>query len=118
MAAELAARGHELTLFAAPGSDPALPLSVLPVEVFEPSDDACADPQAPPATWMMEHHAYLALMLGLCRDAPRFDVIHNASLHHLPVAKASSLATPMVTTLHTPPVPWLESAVALSGGVG
>ena len=38
-----------------------------------------------------------------------FDIVHNNSLHHLPVAMASMLPVPMVTTLHTPPVPWLES---------
>jgi glycosyltransferase involved in cell wall biosynthesis len=121
-AVELAARGHDLTLFAAPGSDPDLPLTVLPVQVFEPSAGARADVHAPPAAWMTEHHAYLGLMLGLARgdagSGAGFDVVHNTSLHHLPVAMASSLSTPMVTTLHTPPVPWLESAVALSGGAG
>ena len=46
----------------------------------------------------------------------RFDVVHNHSLHHLPVAMADLLPVPLVTTLHTPPLPWLESAVAVSGG--
>jgi glycosyltransferase involved in cell wall biosynthesis len=41
----------------------------------------------------------------------RFDVIHNNSLHHLPVAMARALDVPVVTTLHTPPTPWLESAI-------
>jgi glycosyltransferase involved in cell wall biosynthesis len=118
LAVELAARGHDITLFAAPGSDPDLPLTVLPVQVFEPTAGARADVHAPPATWMTEHHAYLGLMLGLARGEAGFDVIHNTSLHHLPVAMASALSTPMVTTLHTPPVPWLESAVALSDGAG
>jgi glycosyltransferase involved in cell wall biosynthesis len=125
-ASELAARGHDITLFAAPGSDPGLPLTVLPVQVFEPSAGARADVHAPPAAWMTEHHAYLGLMLGLARGDGGldggldggFDVVHNTSLHHLPVAMASSLTAPMVTTLHTPPVPWLESAVALSDGAG
>jgi glycosyltransferase involved in cell wall biosynthesis len=63
---------------------------------------------------MADHHAYLDLMLGL-RDRS-FDLVHNTSLHHLPVAMAHSIEAPVVTTLHTPPVPWLESAVALSRG--
>ena len=110
---ELHRRGHDVTLFAAPGSDPGLPVTALPVEVFEPTAQAMADVHAPPAVWMREHHAYLALMLWL-RHAP-YDVVHNSSLHHLPVAMAPSIPLPMVTTLHTPPVPWLESAVALTG---
>ena len=67
---------------------------------------------------MDEHHAYLGLMLGLGSGPSAFDVVHNSSLHHLPVAMAPSLAIPMVTTLHTPPVPWLESAVALTRNPG
>jgi glycosyltransferase involved in cell wall biosynthesis len=68
---------------------------------------------------MEEHHAYLSLMLDLARDgADDFDLVLNNSLHHLPVAMASSLRIPMVTTLHTPPVPWLESAIAVAGDAG
>ena len=49
-------------------------------------------------------------MLDLSRTR-QFDVVHNNSLHHLPIAMAAAVATPMVTTLHTPPTPWLESAI-------
>ena len=74
---------------------------------------------APPDLWMEEHHAYLTLMLDLARDgADDFDLVLNNSLHHLPVAMAPSLRIPVVTTLHTPPVPWLESAIDVAGGAG
>lgn len=115
---ELDRRGHQVTLFAAPGSDPSLPVEVLPVSAWRPSDLARTDVNAPPEVWIQEHHAYLDLMLGLARAPGRFDVIHNSSLHHLPVAMASMLSTPLITTLHTPPIPWLESAVAVSRGHG
>lgn len=115
LAAELGRRGHRVTLFAAPGSDPALDVQELPVPVFASSDAARGDANAPSDLWMAEHHAYLGLMLDLARTgAERFDVIHNNSLHHLPVAMAPAVSTPLVTTLHTPPVPWLESAAALA----
>ena len=44
-------------------------------------------------------------MLGMAggRHGP-FDVVHNNSLHHLPVAMSSVLDVPVVTTLHTPPL--------------
>ncbi|WP_205472486.1 glycosyltransferase [Nocardioides sp. SYSU D00038] len=114
---ELTARGHDVTLFAGPGSDPALPVEVLDVPAFEPSAAAMADVNAPSRTWLAEHHAYLGLMLALgSRWADRFDVVHNNSLHHLPVAMAGSVPMQVVTTLHTPPLPWLESAVALAPG--
>ncbi|WP_244928135.1 glycosyltransferase family 4 protein [Nocardioides sp. W7] len=114
LAAELGRRGHQVTLFAAPGSDPELHVDELPVPAFEPSLAARRDVNAPPVRWMAEHHAYLGLMLGLAQDPGRFDLVHNHSLHHLPVAMAPSLSTPLVTTLHTPPLPWLESAASLA----
>ena len=44
---------------------------------------------------MDEHHAYLPLMLSLARDgADDFDVVHNNSLHHLPIAMAPSGRVP------------------------
>lgn len=114
LAAALIERGHRVSVFAAPGSDPALGAQELPVRRFEASDAARADVGAHPDAWMQEHHAYLALMLDLLHHgAERFDVVHNNSLHHLPVAMASALPVPMITTLHTPPLGWLESAMSL-----
>ena len=117
LARELVRRGHQVSLFAAPGSDPRLPVTALPVPTFTPSAAARADVGATPAEWMAEHHAYLGLMLELGRDGHRrFDVVHNNSLHHLPVAMAGSLTVPVVTTMHAPPLAWLESAAQLAQG--
>jgi glycosyltransferase involved in cell wall biosynthesis len=111
LAGELIRRGHRVSLFAAPGSDTALGAQELDVSTFASSATARADVASPPESWIQEHHAYLRLMLDLMRDgARRFDVVHNNSLHHLPVAMAEALQIPVVTTLHTPPVAWLESA--------
>ncbi|WP_211357151.1 glycosyltransferase [Nocardioides rubriscoriae] len=114
LATALLERGHDVTLFAAPGSDPALPVELLAPDTFTPSAAALADAHAPSATWLAEHHAYLGLMLRLSRTgADEFDVVHNNSLHHLPVAMASTLSLPLLTTLHTPPLPFVESAIHL-----
>jgi glycosyltransferase involved in cell wall biosynthesis len=116
LAARLIARGHQVSLFAAPGSDARLNVEELEVDVFEPSPAARQDVGAPPRMWMQEHHAYLQLMLELIgTGADRFDVIHNNSLHHLPVAMARAVDVPMISSLHTPPLAWLESAMALAG---
>ena len=113
----LVAPGHDVTLYAADGSDPALPVRTLTPAVFRPTEVSMRDVNAPAEEWMGDHHAYLDLVLDLVRTgADRFDVVHNHSLHHLPVAMAGLLPVPLVTTLHTPPLPWLESAVAVSGG--
>jgi glycosyltransferase involved in cell wall biosynthesis len=103
-------RGHEVTVFAGPGSDPALDVHEIPVQRPRISAAARADVSMTADEWLAEHHAYLTLMLHLSRTHA-FDVVHNNSLHHLPIAMASAVATPMVTTLHTPPTPWLESAI-------
>ncbi|AWZ26355.1 glycosyl transferase family 1 [Rhodococcus pyridinivorans] len=110
--------GHEVTLFAAPGSDPELPASFLEVPSFEVSELARSDVSMPPANGFLgDHHAYLSLMLDLAGpSADAFDVVHNHSLHYLPIAMARMLHTPLLCTLHTPPTPWLESAMATPGG--
>lgn len=111
LARGLADRGHAVTLFAAPGSDVGKGVEVIAAEKFEASPKARADVGAPAEEWMREHHSYLGLMLDVA--GPKlsdFDLIHNNSLHHLPIAMSSAVAAPMVTTLHTPPTPWLESA--------
>ncbi|QYA99938.1 glycosyltransferase (plasmid) [Rhodococcus sp. USK10] len=119
LARALAADGHRVTLFAGPGSDPALGCTDLEVRTLELSAVARADASMPSMQFMTEHHAYLQLMLDLGgRLADAFDVIHNHSLHYLPVAMAATVSTPILCTLHTPPTPWLESALAVSRGQG
>lgn len=109
LASGLRARDHEVTVFAAPGSDPRLEARELDVHVPTISPAARADVTVTPEGWLEEHHAYLSLMLEL--GDTDLDVVHNNSLHYLPVAMAASVPAPMVTTLHTPPTPWLESAI-------
>ncbi len=60
----------------------------------------------PPDQFMIEHDAYLGLGQRLKEEA--FDIVHNNSLHYLPVLCDDH--HPIVHTLHTPPTPWLESA--------
>jgi glycosyltransferase involved in cell wall biosynthesis len=119
LARGLVAAGHHVTLFAAHGTDAALGCSEFVVRELRLSSTAAADPAMPAWTFMSDHHAYLSLVLelaGAARDS--FDVIHNHSLHYLPIAHAPAFPTPTVCTLHTPPTPWLESAIAVTGGAG
>lgn len=112
LATGLRARGHAVTVFASDGSDPDLGVEPVCSEDCQAdfSDAAMGDPSALPEPFMRTHHAYLHLMLDLAeRD---FDLIQNSSLHYLPVSLAPFLDIPVVTTLHTPPTPWLESALA------
>ena len=119
LAGALRARGHTVTLFAAQGSDHADPRYVFTSGRWDPTALAATDPSMPDRDFLSDHHEHLRLMLALSGPLGRsFDVVHNHSLHHLPVAMAPSLSLPMLTTLHTPPTPWLESAVSIGGGHG
>ena len=118
LARALVERGHEVSLFAGSGSDLSLECAALTVRELMLSAAAQADPSASPAAFMADHHAYLNLMVQLADPRSGFDIVHNHSLHHLPVAMAPMLGTPMLTTLHTPPTPWLESALDVTGSAG
>jgi glycosyltransferase involved in cell wall biosynthesis len=109
----LRSRGVELSVFAGPGSDPGLGAQLIPGRPADLSAAARQDVSMQPDEWVEQHHAYLQLMLGLARRRD-IDVVHNNSLHHLPVAMAEMVGVPVVTTLHTPPTPWLEPVVRLS----
>jgi glycosyltransferase involved in cell wall biosynthesis len=112
LADRLRRRGHQVTLFAGPGSDPRLGVEVLDLRRPRISAAARGDASMVAPRWLDEHHAYLQLMVRLARGAAGgFDVVHNHSLHHLPIAMAATVPVPVVTTLHTPPTPWLESAI-------
>jgi glycosyltransferase involved in cell wall biosynthesis len=103
-------RGHRVTVFAADGSDELPGVDYLYPEQLHLSDAARGDASMPEEGWLQRHHAYLRLMLDLAerRDV---DVVHNHALHYLPAAMAPSLPMQSVLTLHTPPTPWLESAL-------
>jgi len=119
LAGSLRARGHEVSMFAAEGSVGADPRHVFPAGGWDASRLAATDPSMPARGFLRDHHAYLQLMMALSGPlGRRFDVVHNHSLHHLPVAMAPLLDVPMLTTLHTPPTPWLESAITIGEGLG
>ncbi|MFK5645881.1 glycosyltransferase [Ornithinimicrobium sp. LYQ121] len=113
LARGLVARGHRVTVFAAEGSDQLVGADYLVPDRLELSPAARSDVSMPDPGWLDRHHAYLHLMMGLTgRDD--VDVVHNHALHYLPVAMSPVLPMPFLTTLHTPPTPWLESAVTAS----
>lgn len=111
LAVGLLDRGHDVTVFAADGSDPRVNPEIICGEgcQIDFSDPDLRDNGAAPVPFMRAHHAYLHLMLELReRD---FDIVQNSSLHYLPVSLAPLLDVPFVTTLHSPPTVWLASAI-------
>ena len=96
--------GHDVTLFASEGSDPALhPVTLCPPtgEAFDPVQAMLID--------SVESDAYAAMMEAVSNGG--FDLVHNNSLHGIPLRASKRLRAPMVTALHTPPFPSLEAGV-------
>lgn len=108
-------RGHHVTLYAAPGSDNTI-ADTLWTHPPMPQLSAMAalDPQLPEPSFLYDQYAFFAVVADLLRRSGTYDVIHNNSLHHLPLVASSALGAPVVTTLHTPPFPWMEVGAALA----
>ncbi|HHV20485.1 MAG TPA: glycosyltransferase family 4 protein [Propionibacterium sp.] len=105
-------RGVDVVLFAGPGSDPALDVEELAFSPVQMSDSSRRDLALPPGDQVRETAAYLQVMTALAQRAD-IDIVHNNSLHYLPITLARTLPAPVLTTLHTPPNPWLETALRL-----
>lgn len=113
LARGLKRRGMEVVVFAAPGSDPELGIEELDVEPLVLSDEARNDVAMPPEAQVRETFSYLQVMRAFARR-PDIDVVHNNSLHFLPIVMSPAIPQPLLTTLHTPATPWLEPALRLT----
>lgn len=113
LARTLHARGHRVTAFASPGSESLPGVELMEVQPLRPSPAARSDVSMPDLDFLRVHHDYLQVMLALARRDD-VDVVHNNSLHYLPLAMATATRAPTLTTLHTPPTPWIESGMALT----
>lgn len=107
-------RRHHVTLYAAHGSDPTLADELVTYpQLPRLSAVAALDFQLPEPGFLRDQHAFLGALDVLIASRDDIDVVHNNSLHHLPLAASRSIGLPLVTTLHTPPFPWMELGVAL-----
>lgn len=108
-------RGHHVELWARAGTTATLAdeLHVMP-DTPELSTIAAGDPNMPEPDFLSDQVAYLAVIRDLLHRND-IDAVLNQSLHQLPLALSSTLRVPMVTTLHTPPFPWMEIGAYLAG---
>lgn len=119
LAQGLRERGHSVLVAGAVGSDP----DMVGYEFGRlPTGDPTERPDITnhPVVHAAELQAFTSLM-GQLHDGllGAFDVIHNNALHPFPVERAGTLPCPLVTTLHTPQLPWAERVLgdcARSGG--
>ncbi|MCK0168507.1 glycosyltransferase [Jannaschia sp. S6380] len=112
LAAALAGRDHEVTLFASGDSAAALPAGVALRPILPVHYDARFPWHDFHGTDILNDHVdagFAAIMDELA--AGGFDVIHNNSLHRFPPRLARAERLPMVTSLHVPPFKVLQRAV-------
>ena len=118
LAQGLRSRGHSVLVAGADGSDP----DIVGYEFGRlPTGDPTERPDITnhPIVQAAELRAFTALMDQL-HDGMlgSFDVIHNNALHPFPVEQAPTLPCPLVTTLHTPQLPWAERVLGSGGRSG
>ena len=110
---ELMARGHDVTLFALEDSDPAFNIVQPKLDAIDRESglDLFEEPGFN-TEFVNTFHAYMEILTTIQHGD--FDVVHNNSLHFLPLSIAHTLGCPMVTTLHCPPFASLRSGVILA----
>lgn len=114
----LRARGHEVTLCAADGSDflGDAPEFRLPVPEWTRPEDS-SDTDYPEGYGDSVDLAYAAALERLIADRHLYDVVDNHSLNPAPIRWSREAGIPVVTTLHTPPLePMLEAAAEVRDG--
>ncbi|WP_435526572.1 glycosyltransferase [Microbacterium aurantiacum] len=112
----LRSRGHEVVLCAAAGSDllGPNPSLHLPSPRWTRAADA-SDSEYPEGHRRAMAAAFARVADHIARDGG-IDVVDNHSLHGAPVRWSRTLGIPVVTTLHTPPLPdMVVAAAAISG---
>ena len=111
-------RGHHVDLFAIEGTDPALRPTIVQAPRIDHEISGVPAPDHPDFNeeFVEHHHIYLDLMLKMRHSD--YDVVFNNTLHYIPITMAPAAGTPVVTTLHVPPFPFLQSAVMMGRHYG
>ncbi|WP_245852017.1 glycosyltransferase [Mobilicoccus massiliensis] len=109
-------RGHHVLLYAREGTptglaDRLLTYPDLPAMSRAARDDLGDDPRA--LRDLADQHAY-AWATGDLVQRTGVDLILNHSFSPLPLAFGHTLSAPVLTTLHTPPLPGMEIGAALA----
>lgn len=107
----LRGRGHRVLLAAPEGSSPAPePALTLPRTLWTTGSPA-TDVTYPPGHLELASEALHRSMDWFAERRAAIDVIDNHNLHGVPLARVHDVGIPMVTTLHTPPLPSMLDAI-------
>lgn len=100
-------RGHEVDLYAHRESDKQFRIRAIPTDRLYPSGlfSKMAGMGQNPAA-VRELLAYTRVVQDIAKGD--YDIVHNHSLHYLPILMGNSLPMPMVTSIHTPAFPYLQ----------
>ena len=111
---ELINRGHDVTLYALEDSDPRFTIyqPTLNGVTMDKGNDLFDSEPGYNREFVNLFHSYMEVMMHIQRGD--YDIVHNNSLHFLPLSMAHTLPCPMVTALHTPPFPSLQSGAILA----
>ena len=104
----LAVRGHDVTLFAAGGSEAGVPLVPLTPEPYEARFPWALHRDTPELTAHLDA-AHAAVLSRIAEGG--FDVVHNAGLHRFPPRWARAARHPAVSAMHVPPFDVLHRAI-------
>ena len=103
----LMARGHDVHLYAHRDSDPVLNVIPIPMDRLFPNtlfSEMRAMGQEPGA--IRELLAYTSVMQSISEGG--YDIVHNHSLHYIPILMGNALRIPMLTSIHTPKFAYLR----------
>ena len=92
---QLKALGHEVHLYAAEGSDP----EILHEAICKPTAKDLFQTRSHPVIYREDSYRDLMRKLKLSN----YDIVHNNSLHYVPLHMASTLPMPMISMLHVMP---------------
>jgi glycosyltransferase involved in cell wall biosynthesis len=104
--------GHHVTVFAGPADEPRrTDIEVVPIvkRMLDTASVERADTQMSERATEQMVEGYCTTMAAI-GSSGRFDVVHNNSIHAVPVAADGRLGVPMVHVLHCPPFEALVDA--------
>lgn len=111
LARGLAARGHEVTLFASGDSAAGVPVHPILPEHYDKTHP-WHDYRGTPTLNRVQDEGFAGILHAL--SGGDFDIVHNNSLHRYPPRMARRDRMPMLTSLHVPPFDALQRAVHAS----